>query len=278
MRTETPPLRRLAGMGALVLATALGACATITPQQEVQLGLQQAREINQQLPIVSDAALEQYINSLGDQLVRQARRQFDYTFYIVNTDAVNAFALPGGFVYVNRGLIEQTENLSELAGVLAHEIAHVEERHGAEQLERAQTANLVVAIPYFLTGRTPTGLERAAVGIAGTAYLTRHSREAEREADRVAVSLLVGAGISPQGLITFFQKLLSERQRRPSQLEQWFSTHPLTEERIRDVQSVLNTVPPAQLRNLTTTSAAYRDFKARMQRYPQPPAEFRTGR
>src|SRR5690606_22905421 len=119
-------LRHTVATGVLAGVTALGvAVCSISQREEIELGRQYAAEINRQLPLVDDPTVVRYVNLLGDRIARQGRRDLDYTFYVVNTDAVNAFAVPGGFIYVNRGLIERTANLSELAGVLAHEIAHV---------------------------------------------------------------------------------------------------------------------------------------------------------
>src|SRR5690606_22545496 len=176
------------------------------------------------------------------------QRNFGYRFYIVNTDQVNAFSIPGGFIYINRGLIEQTNNLSELAGVLAHEIAHVEERHGAEQIERMQRANVGLSLAYILLGRAPSGLERAAIEVGGAAIFARYSREPEFEPDATAARLLASAGITPNGLATFFSTLRAERERQPGILEQWFSTHPTTEDRIAQVRSLIRQYPPETLR------------------------------
>jgi len=262
--------------GVLAGVTALGVAAcSISQREEIELGRQYAAEINRQLPLVDDPTVVRYVNLLGDRIARQGRRDLDYTFYVVNTDAVNAFAVPGGFIYVNRGLIERTANLSELAGVLAHEIAHVEERHGIEQLERMQRANIGLSLAYILLGRTPRTLERAGVEIAGAAIFAGYSRAAEDEADNIAVRLLVGSGIDPTGLVTFFKKLLEERQRRPTVVEQWFSTHPLTEERLARVREQIRQIPESQLRGLTVDSEQYEAMKARLRRYPAPPAQFR---
>ena len=181
---------------------------------------------------------------------------------------MNAFAVPGGYVYVNRGLIEATDNMAELAGVLAHEVAHVEERHSVEQMEKAQGANLGLTAAYVLLGRQPSGVEQAGVNVLGSAIFAGFSRDAEREADEQAIPLLVGAGIDPRGLTSFFQELMSMQQRRASSVEQWFSTHPTTAERIEDTQAALARLPAGTLRGLQTTSNEYASFKQRMARYP----------
>jgi predicted Zn-dependent protease len=268
-------IRKTVGLGLVAGATGLAACG-ISTQQEQQIGQQYSAEINSQLPIVDQAAANRYINDLGNRIARQGARQIGYRFYIVNSDVVNAFAVPGGYVYVNRGLVEATDNLSELAGVLAHEIGHVEERHSVEQMEKLQGANLGLNLAYILLGRAPSGLESAAINVGGGLYFASHSRQAENEADAVAVSLLVNAGINPQGLVTFFNELIAERNRRPSQLEQWFSTHPTTEDRVQNVERMIAQLPASQARGGQTNTADFQSFKSALSRYPAPPAQFRA--
>ena len=244
---------------------AVGACG-ISHQQEVEMGQQYAAEINRQLPMVNDAAINRYVNDLGRSIAQRGSRQYNYNFYVVNAEQINAFAVPGGHVYVNRGLVERTRNMSELAGVLAHEIAHVEHRHGVEQMEKMQTANLGLTLGYVLLGRAPTGVEEAVIGVGGTAYFASHSRGAENEADAMAVSLLASSGISPNGLTSFFNVLLSDQQRRPSAVEQWFSTHPLTQDRIENTQSYIDRLPASQ-RNGRTSDNGYEAMKSRLRSY-----------
>jgi predicted Zn-dependent protease len=272
-----PTRRRIPALGLAALTAIVAACA-ISQSEEIELGRQYAAEINRQLPIVDDPAVNRYVSLLGDQISSHGRRKIGYTFFVVNTDQVNAFALPGGFVYVNRGLIEQTANLSELAGVLAHEIAHVEERHSVKQLERVQRANLGGALASILLGGAGGGLAQAGINVAGTAILAGYSREAESEADSLGVILMVESGIDPTGMVTFFKRLLAEHERQPSLFEQWFSTHPLTEERIATTRAEIAALPPASLRNLTVDSRAYETMKAQLRQYPQPPPQFRTQR
>lgn len=264
-------IRRTAALGLVAGSAGLAACG-IGTQQEIELGQQYAAEINRQLPIVEDPAIHSYINQLGNRIQRQpGARDIPYTFYVVNSAEVNAFAVPGGFIYINRGLIERTENLSELAGVMGHEIGHVEARHSVEMLERAQAAEAGLIIGSILLGGPPEGLAGAAVEVGAAAFFAQHSREAEREADAIAVDLLPGAGIDPSGIVTFFGKLLEEQQRTPTRVEQWFATHPLTETRLAATQSMIQELPPNRLRNLETTNAEYRAFRNRVAQLPAPP-------
>ena len=269
-------IRRTAAIGLIAGSAAVGSSCAISQQQEVQLGQQYSADINQQLPIVDDAAVNRYMNALGAEIAQQGDRNLSYRFHVVNTDVVNAFAVPGGFIYVNRGLIEKASNLSELAGVVAHEIGHVEGRHSVEQLERAQTANAGLSLAYVLLGRDPSGAERAAIDVGGSLYFASHSREAENEADGMAIDLLVSAGIHPGGLVTFFEKLMADQSRTPSQLEQWFSTHPTTRERIAATEAMIAQVPESRMQGLQTDSNAFQSMKQTLRRYPAPPPEHRA--
>lgn len=268
-------LRRTLAVGLVAGSAGIAACGVST-QQEIEMGRQYAAEINRQLPIVDDPQVHRYINELGNRIQRHpGGRDIPYTYYVVNSAQINAFAVPGGFVYLNRGLIERTDNLSELAGVLAHEIGHVEARHSAQMIERMQAAEAGLTVASILLGAPPGGLAGAAVDIGAQAYFARHSREAENEADAIAVRLLPQAGIDPAGLVTFFRELLDEQQRAPSQVEQWFATHPLTEERMANVRELIRQTPAAQASGLQVTTAGYQAFRARVAQLPQPPAQFR---
>ncbi len=270
--------RRGAAVLALCGAASAGGCATISTQQEVQLGTDYARQINQQLPMVNDRASLQYINTLGRQIAAAADpRGIPYNFQIVNSDQINAFAVPGGWVYVNRGLIERADNVSELAGVLAHEIGHIAERHSIEQLQRQQGANTLLSILYGgILRRNPGQVEQVGVQAAGTAVFAGYSRDAEREADRVAVPYLVRTGYNPNGLPSFFQELLTEQQRNPSRVQQWFATHPTTQERITNVRAIIQATPGATGNSrLATDNQAYQAFRSRVRSLTPAPQDRR---
>ena len=259
--------RRAALVLALGAGTATAGCApAISTEQEVAIGADYARQINQQLPLVTDGPTVGFVNDLGRRIARIADpRGIQYNFYVVNSDVVNAFALPGGHIYVNRGLIERADNLSEFAGVLAHEIGHVAERHSVEQLQRAQNANMGLAVLYgVLLGRNPSGIEQAGIQLGGGAVFAGYSRDAEREADQVAVPYLVRSGYSPQGMVTFFQELIEIQQRQPSRVEQWFATHPTTQERVQNAQAIIAATPGAQDSRLTMDSRAFQNFRSRV--------------
>ena len=266
-------MRRTVASVALVLAAACG----VSTQQEVQMGQQYASQINAQLPIVSDPEINRYINVLGDSLARLSDdRNLDWHFYVVDSKEVNAFAVPGGFVYVNRGLIERAGNMSELAGVLGHEIAHVTERHSIKQMEKAQTANVGVTLGCILLRACTDQLSQTAINVAGGALFARFSRQDENEADEKAVEYTVRANISPKGMPSMFEKLLEERRRRPGGVEAWFATHPLEEDRIAHTNALIARVDPAILQTLTVDSRNFQTFKQRLMSLPPSPPS-RTG-
>jgi predicted Zn-dependent protease len=159
--------------------------------------------------------------------------------------------------------------MDELAGVLGHEIGHVVRRHSIEQMEKAQGANIGVTLACILTNICNSQVAQAGINIAGGAVFARFSRQDELEADQEAIANTVRAGISPQGIVTMFQKLMSERRSRPSSVEGWFSTHPLEEDRIAATQASINQLTAAQ-RNLTRNTSNYNSFVARVRSLPAP--------
>ena len=238
------------------------------------MGGQYAQQINAQLPIVQDPEVNRYLNVLGDSIARLADpRGIDYTFYMVNANEVNAFAVPGGYIYVNRGLVERAQNLSQLAGVLGHEIGHVVRRHSVQQMQKAQGANVGVTLACVLTSVCNSDLGQAAIQVGGAAVFAKFSRDDDREADQEAIKNTVRAGISPSGIPQMFQILINERQRNPGGVESWFATHPLEEDRVRETEAVIATIDPAILRRLTTDTQGFRNFKARVRQLPAAPRQ-----
>jgi predicted Zn-dependent protease len=263
----TPSARRAFAALALAGSATLPSCApSVTVQQEQQIGAQYSQQINSQLPLLRDGPSNDYINQLGRQISRVADpRGIPYTFYIVNSDVVNAFSIPGGYVYVNRGLIERAENASELAGVLGHEIGHVVERHSIDQMQKSQNANTLLGVLYgVLLQRNPSTVEQIGIQAGGGAIFAGFSRQDEREADRDGVIFTMRAGYSPHGMITLFQKLLAEEHGGSGKVTQFFATHPLTQERITNVQAQINATPGANSASLKTDDAAFRSFRARI--------------
>jgi predicted Zn-dependent protease len=265
-------MRRLAASAAMVAVVGMSAGCGISQQQEVEIGAQQAQQVNAQLPIVQDPAVNRYLRILGDSLAKvTTRRDLDWHFYMVNTSDFNAFALPGGFIYVNRGVIERADRMDELASVMGHEIGHVVLRHSVKQMEQMQGANLGVTVACVLTSICNSGIAQTGINVAGAAVFARFSRQDEAEADQVGIEYLVRAGINPNGMVTMFEKLLAERQSRPSALETWFTDHPLEEDRIQASRDEIAKINPAIIRTLVGNTQAFNDFKARVHSLPAPP-------
>src|ERR1700759_4778798 len=180
MLTHSPMTHTTVRRAGAALALAALAGCSISQQQEVELGQQQAAQVNAQLPILQDAQINQYVNNLGNQIARPtSRNDLSWQFAVVNTDVVNAFALPGGFIYVNRGVLTRASNESELGAVLGHEIEHVVRRHSVQQMEQMQGANVGVALACALTNVCNNGLSQAAIQVGGTAVFAKFSRDDE---------------------------------------------------------------------------------------------------
>ncbi|MBI4531044.1 MAG: M48 family metalloprotease [Candidatus Latescibacteria bacterium] len=252
-------------------ASLLTSCAAvrrinlISTPEELKLGAQFSREIEQQITLYNDPVVLAYIDSLGQVIARHSRRaNIPYHIAVVDTDEVNAFAIPGGYLYVNRALIETADTESELAGVMGHEIGHVVARHGARQLTKRLGLSIIVALA---AGEEPDLTRKIVADIVvagGTFSLLHYSREAEQEADRLAVRELYDSGIDPEGIVIFFEKLLSLQKRQLSSLEKLFSTHPPTEERIADVRAEIVRLP--EKTGLSSNSQRFHAIKERIAR------------
>lgn len=257
---------------AVMLLSTSGGCA-ISQSQEVQLGASSAAQIASQLPLLQDAMTSDYINALGNTLARATdTRGLSWHFTVVNSKEVNAFAVPGGYIYVNRGLIERAENMSQLAGVLGHEIGHVTKRHSVEQMQQAQGANVGVSLLCTLTNVCNNGAAATAINAGGTALFAKFSRTDESEADAEGVKTTIKAGINPRGIPDMFRLLLRLRQSNPSSLTAFFATHPLEESRITATESQIASYPASRLRNLQTDTQAFQTFRSHLLALPPAPA------
>jgi len=253
------------------IAMAMVAC-TVGDEQERALGQEAAAQIDSAVPMVADDAANSYVTNLGTALATASDdRNRDWHFRIVNAEVLNAFALPGGFVYVNRGLIERATSSSELAGVLGHEIGHVLLRHSAERIEKQQKTNVGVSVVCGLTNICSSEAARVAIDVGGAALFARFSRRDELEADSAAVGIVSRAGYDPQGIATMFAKLLETRDQRPDMVEGWFASHPMEEDRIAAVVRVIRSSSPADGRKLVRDDPTFHEFQARVRQLPPPP-------
>lgn len=236
------------------------------------MGANYAAEINRQLPLIQDAELNRYINVLGDSIARIAdRRNLNWQFYIVDSPDVNAFAVPGGFIYMNRGLIERATNLAQVAGVLGHEVAHVTRRHSIKQMQKAQGTNIGMLGVCIFTSMCSTEAGAQLMGLGANVAMASFSRADEDDADAFGVQYMIDAGIDPTGIPEMFQILLDERKRKPEGLETWFTSHPLEESRIANARSRIQAYPPEQLVGLTKDSPNFQAFQQRLKAMPPSP-------
>jgi predicted Zn-dependent protease len=259
-----------ARLAALLFVSMLAGCE-VSQDQEVAIGEQNAQEINASLPIVTDPYITAYINELGDTIAsRTSRADLKWHFYVVNSHQVNAFALPGGFVYVNRGLIESTDRADELAGVLGHEIGHVIQRHSVKQIQNQQKVGVVAQLACTLTNLCDSQLGQVAVNVGGNAVIARHSRADELQADSEAVENVLKVNVDPEGIPALFEVLIAQRQRNPSIVEGWFSTHPLEESRIQHARGLIARSGADQASGLMQNISSYSEFKRRVAALPEP--------
>ena len=265
-------LSMVAWMSLLVSCAAVNQLNLLSPQEEVEIGHQSAKEVEKELPLLNDPVVVAYINDLGQALVRASKQTtFQYHFQVVNTDDVNAFALPGGFLYVNRGLIETAESEAELAGVIGHEIGHVVYHHGARQISKQYGLAVLVELVAGEKGQSSLARDIAGQFASFGAGLTllKYGRLAEQEADAFAVQATYQASVNPEGTAGFFEKLIALHNQEPQGVAVWFSTHPPTKERIDFVRAEIKKLPPKT--GLNTTSNRFKDIKARLKSMPRPP-------
>ena len=265
------PLRAVC---AVLGALAALACGPTSDDEEARLGRDAAAQIDAELPLLDDPVVTAYVDSLGTAIARRtARGDLAWRFAVVNTDVVNAFALPGGYVYVNRGLIDRAATMSELAGVLGHEVEHVVRRHGVDQAQKAQRAQTGVGVVCALTNVCEGVGAQVGIQVAGSLLLARFGREAEREADAGAFANVRRAGIDPRGMRTFFGRLAAAEQRAggAAAVGAWFADHPGTGDRIAEIERMLAAVPPAELGAQRADDAGYQRVRERLAALPAPP-------
>jgi predicted Zn-dependent protease len=234
-------------------------------EKEIALGKQLSQEIERSAKFVDDPVVTEYVNRVGQNLVRNSDAQVPFTIKVIDSDEVNAFALPGGFFYVNSGLILHADEESELAGVMAHEIAHVCARHGTRNATKGQIAQLAT-IPLILLGPggwTGYGIYQGLNFLIPVTFL-KFSRGAEAEADYLGVEYMYKSGYDPNSYVQFFEKVETLEKKRPGSVPKIFSSHPPTPDRIEATQKEIATILPARDEYIVTTSE-FDVVKRRMQ-------------
>jgi predicted Zn-dependent protease len=224
-------------------------------EHEIALGKQLAQEVDRSAKFITDPVVTEYVNRVGQNLVRNSDAQVPFTIKVIDSDQINAFALPGGFFYVNSGLILHADEESELAGVMAHEIAHVCARHGTKNATKGQIMQLAT-IPLVLLG--PGGwagyaIYQGAQFIVPISFL-KFSRDAEREADYLGLQYMYKAGYDPNSFVSFFEKVTALEKKQPGTVPKIFATHPPTPDRIEAAQKEIATILPAREEYIVSTS------------------------
>ena len=221
-------------------------------EKEQLLGKEMAKEIENQSRLITDPVITEYVNRIGQQLVRHSDARVPFTIKVVDSDEINAFALPGGYFYVNSGLILAAENEAELAGVMAHEIAHVAARHATKNATKSQIWNLV-SLPMVFVGGPAGMIVRQVAGIAVPMTFLKFSRDAEKEADLLGLEYQYAAGYDPAALVNFFEKL-EVKDKKHSFIAKAFATHPMNHDRIKRAQQEIETMLPPREEYVVTTS------------------------
>jgi beta-barrel assembly-enhancing protease len=222
-------------------------------ENEANLGRKYSEAVEQSANLVHDAQVTEYVNRVGQNLVRNSDAKVSFTIKVIASDEVNAFALPGGFLYVNSGLILAVQNEAELAGVMAHEIAHVAARHATRQMTRSRMFNLASIPLVFVSGGAGIILQEA-MGVGTPLGITKFSRSFETEADYLGIEYLYKAGYDPQALISFFERVQKLQRQHPGIIAKAFSTHPQMADRIRKTQKEIAGILPPRGAYVVSTS------------------------
>jgi predicted Zn-dependent protease len=221
-----------------------------------------AQEVERQAKIIDDPVIAEYVNRVGQNLVRNSDAKVPFTIKVLDTEEVNAFALPGGFFFVNTGLILKADSESELAGVMAHEIAHVAARHGTKQATRGELVN-IASIPLIFMGGWTGYAIRQGMGLAIPMGFLSFSRGFEKEADYLGLQYLYKTGYDPTSFVDFFEKIQSMEKKKPGTVSKVFSTHPMTDDRIKTAQEEIQKILVAKPEYVVNTSE-FNDVKGRL--------------
>jgi predicted Zn-dependent protease len=234
----------------------------VSLEKEIQIGAQYAQFFEQTARMVEDPVVTEYVDRLGQELVKNSDAKVPFVIKVVDTDEVNAFALPGGYFYVNKGLILEAENETELAGVMAHEIAHVAARHATERMTKSQLMQFAALPALFVGGYWTQMAIYNGLGMGMSLAVLGITRKSEEEADQLGTQYLWNSGYDPQGFITFFEKLEAREKDKPGKFASFFRTHPPVESRITKVQEEIGYLPPKD--EYVVTTSEFNRVKARL--------------
>ncbi|HXY09888.1 MAG TPA: M48 family metallopeptidase [Terriglobales bacterium] len=231
-------------------------------ETDIKMGRQYAQMVDSSSKFISDPVVTEYVNRIGQNLVRNSDAQVPFTFKVIDSDVINAFSLPGGFVYINSGIIMAADEEAELAGVMAHEIAHVCARHATRQMTRSQYAGLATIPLIFVGGGIGYAVYNAA-GLGLPIAFMSFQRGFEAEADYLGLQYDYKTGYDPQAFISFFEKVQAEEKKKPGFMDKTFASHPQTPDRIEASQKEIATILPARPEYVVSTSE-FDDVKARL--------------
>src|SRR5690348_14229660 len=255
-------IRDIAAIGNRNVGCSKGLGNWYSIEKQVQMGKQFAAQVESSVKLINDPVVTEYVNRIGQNLVRNSDAKVPFTIKVIDSDQVNAFALPGGFFYVNSGLLLAADNEAELAGVMAHEIAHVAACHAAREQTRGQLVNLA-SIPLIFVGGGIGYAVQSAAGLALPVTFLRFSRGFEAEADYLGLQYMYKSGYDPQSFIAFFEKLKAQEKKKPGFLAKAFDTHPQTPDRIGKSQAEIAHLLPPRPEYIEDTSE-FEDVKARL--------------
>ena len=258
------PLRPLASNAAIL---ALAGITLISVPQEIQIGKEENAQVLKQTPQVRDAQVTAYVSRIGRRLAKAAPgATYPYSFAVADYGEINAFSLPGGPVWINRGVLRAATNESQAAGVIAHEIAHIAQRHAADQMTKVLLTKWTLsALGAMLGNSGGAGSAQAAGAVMANGVFLKFSRDDEREADRVGLAIMTKAGWDGRGMIELFETLRREEQRDPSSVEVFFSTHPSPADRVAELTAAVS-----QHHGGVRDTAEFRRVRARVLKLPPP--------
>lgn len=234
----------------------------VSLEKEIQIGAQYAQFFEQTARLVEDPVVAQYVDRIGQEIVKHSDAKVPFVIKVVDTDEVNAFALPGGYFYVNKGLILESENEAELAGVMAHEIAHVAARHATERMTKSQLMQFAALPALFVGGYWTQMAMYNGLGMGLSLAVLGITRKSEEEADQLGTQYLWNTGYDPNGFITFFQKLEAKEKEKPGRFSGFFRTHPPVESRIQKVEQEITFLPPKE--EYIVSTSEYNRVKSRL--------------
>jgi predicted Zn-dependent protease len=240
-------------IGKRKLNSGLFAKMSMSVEKEVALGRQVSAEIDRQSKLIDDPVITEYVNRVGQNIVTHSDAKIPFTIKVVDTDEVNAFALPGGFFYVNKGLILAADNEAELAGVMAHETAHVAARHYVETQAKGTVAQIGLIAGSIFLGGIPGMILQNTAGLGLAAGFSKFSRDAESEADKLGVQYLYAAGYDPSAMSTMFEKLASQNKKKPGFFAKTFASHPQSLDRLEASKALVARFPEREEYVLNTS-------------------------